>query len=44
MILPQSTDYRVPTLRNKIETDPQNPRYIYTVWEFGYKFEAPLEA
>jgi len=25
-------------LRNKIETDPQNPEYIHTVWGVGYKF------
>ncbi len=42
-VLPRSVDRCIATLRNKIETDPQNPRYIYTVWEFGYKFEAPLE-
>ena len=27
-------------LRAKIESDPQNPRYIQTVWGKGYKFEA----
>jgi DNA-binding response OmpR family regulator len=25
-------------LRSKIETDPQNPEYIHTVWGVGYKF------
>lgn len=25
-------------LRNKIESDPANPRYIQTVWGVGYKF------
>ncbi|MEO8627202.1 MAG: response regulator transcription factor [Betaproteobacteria bacterium] len=25
-------------LRSKIERDPQNPEYIYTVWGVGYKF------
>ncbi len=25
-------------LREKIETDPRNPEYIYTVWGVGYKF------
>ncbi|GIO45166.1 response regulator transcription factor [Paenibacillus apis] len=27
-------------LREKIELDPQNPRYIKTVWGIGYKIEA----
>lgn len=27
-------------LRVKIEEDPQNPRYITTVWGKGYKFDA----
>lgn len=26
----------------KIETDPQNPRYLKTVWGKGYRFEAAL--
>ena len=25
-------------LREKIEKDPRNPDYIYTVWGVGYKF------
>jgi two-component system alkaline phosphatase synthesis response regulator PhoP len=37
----RSVDRCVATLRNKIENDPQNPKYIYTVWEFGYKFDMP---
>ena len=29
-------------LREKIEDDPKNPKYIHTVWRVGYKFgEAP---
>ncbi len=28
-------------LREKIEEDPSQPRYIHTVWGVGYKFEAP---
>ncbi len=29
-------------LRNKIESDPANPRYLLTVWGIGYRFaEAP---
>lgn len=27
-------------LRNKIEEDPKNPRYLKTVWGLGYKFSA----
>lgn len=26
-------------IRNKIETDPENPRWITTVWGVGYRFE-----
>lgn len=28
-------------LRNKIESDPANPRHILTVWSVGYKFRDP---
>jgi DNA-binding response OmpR family regulator len=27
-------------LREKIEADPANPRYLITVWGVGYRFEA----
>ena len=30
-------------LRNKIEDDPSNPRYIQTVWGVGYRFAEPDE-
>ncbi|MFZ5555466.1 MAG: response regulator transcription factor [Pseudomonadota bacterium] len=30
-------------LRNKIEADPANPRYVLTVWSVGYKFNDALE-
>jgi DNA-binding response OmpR family regulator len=26
-------------LRNKIEHDPEHPRFIATVWGVGYRFE-----
>ena len=26
-------------IRNKIESDPENPRWITTVWGVGYRFE-----
>jgi DNA-binding response OmpR family regulator len=26
-------------LREKVETDPSNPRYVCTVWGVGYRFE-----
>lgn len=35
----RSIDRFVNALRNKIEPDPSNPRFIKTVREFGYKFE-----
>ena len=25
-------------LREKLEDDPKNPKYIHTVWRVGYKF------
>jgi len=37
----RSVDRFVTTLRNKIEPDPHNPTFIYTIREIGYKFEAP---
>ncbi|OMF33317.1 response regulator transcription factor [Paenibacillus sp. FSL H8-0259] len=34
----RSIDVHVMKLRNKIELDPKNPKYIKTVWGIGYKF------
>ena len=28
-------------IREAIEKDPQDPKYIVTVWKEGYKFVAP---
>lgn len=33
-------DVNIRRLRLKIEEDPANPRYIATVWGYGYKWEA----
>jgi two-component system alkaline phosphatase synthesis response regulator PhoP len=30
-------------LRSKIEEDPSEPRYIKTVWGYGYRFAEPDE-
>jgi two-component system alkaline phosphatase synthesis response regulator PhoP len=30
-------------LRNKIEKDPTNPKFIKTLWGVGYRFEIPEE-
>ena len=35
----RSVDVHIKNLRRKIETDPQNPRYIQTVFGVGYKFK-----
>lgn len=40
MVTPRSIDRFVNALRNKIEPEPAAPRFIKTVREFGYKFEA----
>jgi DNA-binding response OmpR family regulator len=32
-------DVNIRRLRLKIEDEPTNPRYIQTVWGYGYKWE-----
>lgn len=32
-----AVNVHISRLRNKIEEDPRNPRYVLTVWEIGYK-------
>jgi two-component system phosphate regulon response regulator PhoB len=39
-VTPRSVDVYVRRLREKIETDPENPAYIRTVRGAGYRFEA----
>lgn len=36
---PSTVTVHVRRLREKLETDPSNPRHIQTVWGVGYKFE-----
>lgn len=36
----RSIDVHVSRLRNKIEKDPKNPRWIKTVWGTGYRFQS----
>jgi DNA-binding response OmpR family regulator len=36
---PSTVTVHVRRLREKVEADPSNPRYVYTVWGVGYKFE-----
>lgn len=38
---PSTVTVHVRRLREKIESDPSQPRFIQTVWGVGYKFEAP---
>lgn len=39
-VTPRSVDVYVRKLREKIEVDPENPRYLKTVRGAGYRFEA----
>jgi len=36
--LDRSIDVQVSRLRRLVEADPAHPRYIQTVWGFGYVF------
>jgi DNA-binding response OmpR family regulator len=36
---PSTVTVHIRRLREKIETDPSNPRHIQTVWGVGYRFE-----
>lgn len=36
----RTVDTHIKNLRQKIETDPKNPRYIITVFGVGYRFDA----
>jgi len=38
----RSIDSLVSRVRRKLETDPEHPRYIQTVWGAGYRFAEPL--
>ncbi len=40
-VTPRSVDVYVRRIREKIETDAENPRYLKTVRGAGYRFEAP---
>jgi len=40
-VTPRSVDVYVRRIREKIETDAENPRYLRTVRGAGYRFEAP---
>ncbi|MGH9589800.1 MAG: winged helix-turn-helix domain-containing protein [Terracidiphilus sp.] len=40
-VTPRSVDVYVRRIREKIEIDPENPRYLQTVRGAGYRFEIP---
>lgn len=43
-VTPRSVDVYVRRIREKIETDPENPRFLKTVRGAGYRFEVPRTA
>ena len=43
-VFDRAIDVQVSRLRKLIEPDPANPRYIQTVWGFGYVFVPDDEA
>ena len=43
-VTPRSVDVYVRRIREKIEVDPENPRYLKTVRGAGYRFEVPRPA
>jgi DNA-binding response OmpR family regulator len=43
-VTPRSVDVYVRRIREKIETDPETPRYLKTVRGAGYRFELPKKA
>ena len=43
-VTPRSVDVYVRRIREKIEIDPENPRYLKTVRGAGYRFELPKTA
>ncbi|MDE1162990.1 MAG: response regulator transcription factor [Acidobacteriaceae bacterium] len=40
-VTPRSVDVYVRRVREKVETDPENPRYLKTMRGAGYRFEMP---
>jgi DNA-binding response OmpR family regulator len=42
-VTPRSVDVYVRRIREKIETDPENPRFLKTVRGAGYRFEVPRQ-
>ena len=40
-VTPRSVDVYVRRIREKIEPDPESPRYLKTVRGAGYRFEVP---
>jgi two-component system phosphate regulon response regulator PhoB len=40
-VTPRSVDVYISRIREKIEVDPENPRYLKTVRGAGYRFELP---
>ncbi len=43
-VTPRSVDVYVRRIREKIESDPENPQYLKTVRGAGYRFEMPKKS
>jgi DNA-binding response OmpR family regulator len=42
--LERNVDVQIMNLRKKIEPDPTHPKFIYTVFGFGYRFTTREDA
>ncbi|MEZ4519654.1 MAG: helix-turn-helix domain-containing protein [Chloroflexota bacterium] len=41
---PSTVTVHIRRLREKIEANPSQPKYLLTLWGVGYKFEPPISS